>query len=81
MMNQERQKLWIAIVLSLTLGLAPFFPEPHLVGKIRWVFGGANGMQSMDYFDLILHGSPWLYLVYAVVRKVFEAKGQNDTAN
>jgi hypothetical protein len=36
------------IILTLTLGLAPFVPEPHFFGKIRWVLGGANGMQLID---------------------------------
>lgn len=66
----KNSKLSFAIVLSLTLGLAPFFPEPHILGKIRWVMGGAVGMQPMDYFDLVLHGSPWAYLIYQVVLKV-----------
>jgi hypothetical protein len=56
-----------ALVASLTLGLAPFAPEPHLVGKIRWVLGGAVGMAPMDWFDLVLHGAPWLWLVTALV--------------
>ena len=66
----KNSKLSLAVLLSLTLGLAPFFPEPHLAGKIRWVLGGAVGMQPMDYFDLVLHGSPWVYLIYQVILKV-----------
>ena len=53
----------IIILLCLTLGLAPFFPEPHVVGKLRWVLGGAKGMQPMDYFDLLLHGFPFILLI------------------
>lgn len=52
---------------ALTLGLAPFVPEPHLVGKIRWVMGGAEGMTPMDGFDLALHGAPWVWLLLAVL--------------
>ena len=52
---------------SLTLGLAPFFPEPHIVGKIRWIAGGAVGMGPMDWFDVALLGTPWLQLTRAVV--------------
>jgi len=48
------------------LGLAPFTPEPHLIGKLRWVAGGAKGMQGMDYFDLLLHGSPWVWLIISL---------------
>ena len=51
------------ILLCLTLGLAPFVPEPHIFGKLRWVLGGAEGMQPMDYFDLLFHGFPWLLLI------------------
>ena len=57
------------VVLCLTLGLVPFVPEPHLFGKIRWVMGGAEGMQAMDYFDLLLHGAPWLLLIRYLVIK------------
>lgn len=49
-------------LLSLTLGLAPFLPEPHLLGKLRWLAGGAQGMAPMDAFDLLLHGFPWVML-------------------
>jgi hypothetical protein len=61
-----------SLVLSLTLGLAPFVPEPHLFGKIRWVLGGAIGMQAGDYFDLILHGAPWLLLILALAMKLYD---------
>jgi hypothetical protein len=53
----------MGLLASLTLGLAPFQPEPHIVGKIRWVMGGGKGMQAMDYFDLALHGLPWMYFL------------------
>jgi len=69
-MKTTNQKLPIALVLSLTLGLAPFFPEPHIWGKLKWIFGGATGMQFMDYFDVLLHGSPWVYLLYLLIIKV-----------
>lgn len=59
-------------MLSLTLGLAPFFPEPHLVGKIRWMLGGAVGMQPMDYFDLCLHGAPWMGLMVIGIKKLLK---------
>jgi rhodanese-related sulfurtransferase len=49
------------------LGLAPFFPEPHLLGKIKWVMGGAVGMQPLDWFDLIYHGSPWILLLLSFI--------------
>ena len=51
------------LIACLTLGLAPFFPEPHVWGKLRWVMGGAIGMQPLDWFDLFFHGLPWLLLL------------------
>lgn len=54
------------VLASLTLGLAPFAPEPHLLGKLRWVAGGAGGMGAADWFDLALHGAPWLWLGVAL---------------
>ena len=60
----------IGIMLLVFLGLAPFYPEPHLVGKLQWVMGGAVGMQPMDWFDLFLHGMPWLILIGILVTKL-----------
>ncbi len=53
-------------IASLTLGLAPWSP-PHIIGKVKWLMGGAVGMAPMDWFDLVLHGSPWVLLIGAIV--------------
>jgi hypothetical protein len=72
--------LKFAGILSVTLGLAPFVPEPHIIGKIRWVWGGAVGMQPIDWFDFFLHGIPWLLflalLVYGFITNRFTLKSQ-----
>ena len=60
-------------MLALGLGLAPFFPEPHIWGKLKWLWGGAVGMKPMDYLDLLFHGAPWLYLIY-IVFKILNGK-------
>ncbi len=63
--------LRMIIVMCLTLGLAPFFPEPHIYGKIKWILGGAHGMGAMDWFDFIMHGAPWaLLLRWIFVHKI-----------
>lgn len=63
-----------------TLGLAPFTPEPHIVGKVQWILGGAVGMQPIDWFDSLLHGFPWILLLLwifdYVKRKYFTATPQ-----
>ena len=60
--------LWV--IACLTLGLAPFTPEPHVWEKIQWVFSGAQGMKLIDWFDLVMHGTPWVMLVITVVNKI-----------
>jgi hypothetical protein len=62
----------MVIVACLLLGLAPFVPEPHLLGKLRWVAGGAIGMQPLDWFDLAWHGFPWLLLLRLIALKLFK---------
>jgi len=75
-MQNSISKLPMIIIACFTLGLAPFAPEPHIIGKIRWVAGGAVGMKGMDWFDLVLHGTPWvLLLIYLTKLFVKRVKG------
>lgn len=62
----------IIILFCLTLGLAPFFPEPHIVGKLKWIAGGAKGMTTTDYFDVLLHGFPFILLFRLIYIKILE---------
>jgi hypothetical protein len=64
----------IVIILCLVLGLAPFLPEPHLWGKLKWIAGGAHGMKAMDWFDVLLHGLPFLLLIRLIVIKLTKHK-------
>ncbi len=50
------------ILVCLTLGLAPFFPEPHLWEKIKMLMNGTLS-RPIDIFDMLLHGAPWLVLI------------------
>ncbi len=54
-------------LLAVTLGLAPFHPEPHIWGKLKWIQGGAKGMQALDWFDTFFHGAPFVLLLTALV--------------
>jgi hypothetical protein len=56
----------VLIVLCLTLGLAPFFPEPHLVEKLRLLASGEL-RRPLDIFDLALHATPWVMLSIKLV--------------
>ncbi|EGV43252.1 hypothetical protein BZARG_2898 [Bizionia argentinensis JUB59] len=64
----------LLVLLCLTLGMAPFYPEPHIWGKLKWIFGGANGMQLTDWFDVILHGFPFILLLRFVLVKLLVRK-------
>jgi hypothetical protein len=63
----DRMPLLIALIAALTLGLAPFVPEPHLWEKLRMLATGTL-TRPIDIFDLILHGAPWLLLGVKLVR-------------
>ena len=56
----------VLIVLCLTLGLAPFFPQPHVVEKLRMLFAGTL-VRPIDIFDLLMHAAPWVLLAAKVV--------------
>lgn len=58
----KRIPLSLLIVLCLTLGLAPFSPEPHLWEKLKMLASGELA-KPIDIFDLLLHGTPWLLLI------------------
>ena len=57
----------LAILVALTLGLAPFFPEPHIWEKLKMLAGGPL-VRPHDIVDLALHGLPWLVLMAKLAR-------------
>lgn len=73
-MIDKKTFLRFTALASLSLGLAPFVPEPHIWGKLKWVLGGGVGMESKDYLDLLMHGTPWLLLIVAIIWQFIPAK-------
>jgi len=65
----DQQPLWVFVVVALTLGLAPFFPEPHLWQKLKMLMAGTL-TRPMDIFDFLLHGTPWLLLLIKLFRSM-----------
>ena len=57
----------VATLLCLTLGLAPFLPEPHIVKQIVNIRDG-RPMTFVDLLDLVIHGVPWLALIAVLAR-------------
>ena len=62
----------LLIILSLTLGLAPFTPMPHLVEKIQMLLAGEL-VRPLDIFDLVMHARP----VVLLILKAGRALGRN----
>lgn len=56
----------ILIPLVLLLGLAPFFPQPHIVEKIRMLLAGTL-KRPIDIFDLFWHAWPFFLLAYRII--------------
>ena len=77
-MNWIKQNTSLFLIASLTLGLAPFTP-PHIWGKLQWIagggaFSGEQPMQSADWFDLAMHGAPWLLLMLSLILRLIPNK-------
>lgn len=70
----DRIPLIYLIFAALTLGLAPFVPEPHLTEKLRMLMAGQL-RAPMDVFDLLLHGAPWLLLALRLARRGLARRG------
>ncbi|MEK9750595.1 MAG: hypothetical protein VW236_03470 [Flavobacteriaceae bacterium] len=77
MFKKYKSQLLNALLFCVVPGLLPFSAQPHIVGKVRWVMGGAVGMQPMDYFDLVLHGSPFVYLAFVLIKMLRENLSTN----
>ena len=58
----------LVIIACLTLGLAPFNP-PHIVEKLQMLSQGTL-TRPLDWFDLLMHGAPWLVLIAKLVHAV-----------
>lgn len=54
-------------IMCALLGLAPFFPEPHVWQKLQMLAAG-NLTQMVDIGDLLMHGLPWLILLAKLIR-------------
>jgi hypothetical protein len=63
----DKVPLSLAILGCLTLGLAPFTPEPHIWEKLKMLAAGTLH-KPVDMFDLLLHAAPWLLLAAKLAR-------------
>lgn len=63
----DRLPLAVLVIAALTLGLAPFVPEPHVWEKLKLLASG-DLVRAIDIFDLLLHSSPWILLGIKLAR-------------
>ena len=71
----DRQSLLLFVVIALTLGLAPFLPEPHIWQKLKMLAAGTLS-KPIDIFDLVLHGAPWVLLLLKLYRVALMGVGR-----
>jgi hypothetical protein len=62
------------IPLVLLLGFAPFYPQPHIVEKLRMLLAGTL-KKPIDIFDLVWHAWPFLLLACRLFRDVSRRAG------
>jgi hypothetical protein len=63
----DRIPFVILLLVALTLGLAPFVPEPHVWEKLKMLAAGTLS-RPIDIFDLLYHAAPWVLLALKLVR-------------
>ncbi|MBN2740419.1 MAG: RND transporter [Rhodobacteraceae bacterium] len=64
--------LGLAVLAALTLGLAPFVPEPHIWEKLKMMRAGTL-RKPIDIFDLALHAAPFILLIGKLLFLAFPA--------
>lgn len=69
---RHRERVVVALVGSLTLGLAPFYPHAHVWKQLVNLARGTL-TEPIDIFDLVMHGAPWVALVVVSTRLVLDA--------
>ena len=65
---------WTFVVIAcLTLGLAPFVPEPHIWEKLKMLASGTLA-KPIDIFDLLMHAAPFLVALAKLALQLLPAK-------
>ena len=62
------------IPLALFLGFAPFYPQPHIVEKLRMLLAVTLN-KPIDIFDLVWHTWPFVLIAYRIFRDIRHQTG------
>jgi hypothetical protein len=54
---------------QLLIGFAPFYPQPHIVEKLRMLLAGTL-KKPIDVFDLVWHAWPFILLFYRIITDI-----------
>ena len=63
----------ILAVLAIAMGLAPFYPQPHLLEKLGMLINGTLN-RPIDIFDLFWHGLFPILLLLKLARMHYVKK-------
>lgn len=61
--------LFIAIIMAIM----PITPQPHLFEKLQMLKQGTLE-RPIDWFDLFIHGAPFLYVIYYFSNLFFQKR-------
>jgi len=64
--------VWL-VAIAGWLAVAPIFPEPHLWEKLKMLAGGTL-TRPIDIFDLLMHATPVLLLIWRLARQASRVK-------
>lgn len=74
LVNLLDQLPWSLVVIAcLTLGLAPFVPEPHIWEKLKMLAAGTLA-KPIDIFDLLMHATPFVIAALKLAVPLVAAK-------
>lgn len=68
------------VPVALLLGLAPFYPQPHLVEKVQMLSAGALS-KPLDIFDLLWHAWPFALIACRLVQDLRAKAGNPDLSS
>ena len=66
--------LSILVIAALSLGLAPFVPEPHIWEKLKMLAGGTL-VKPVDIYDFLMHAAPFALLIGKLARMALKGQG------
>ncbi|HRJ70148.1 MAG TPA: hypothetical protein PK812_11115 [Beijerinckiaceae bacterium] len=75
----DRIPVWMVLFAIVSLGLAPFTPEPHIVEKLKMLAAGTL-TRPIDVFDLAFHALPWVVGCAKVMRFVVSRQRQGGNS-